>query len=57
MLEPHVDNKPNVFNPVYKIWFYCQRCMNRTEQTFVKDEGIFEVYECPEGHTNKVAVR
>jgi len=40
------------------IWSFCQVCMDRTHQLFVRDEGKFEVYQCEICHIfHKVAVR
>lgn len=39
------------------IWFHCTTCMDRVDQYFKYDDGIYEVYECIFGHQNRVAVR
>jgi len=40
------------------IWFFCAFCMDRSEQEFLYDDGIWEVYECCTcHHVNRVAVR
>lgn len=40
------------------IWFFCAFCMDRQDQQFSHDEGIYEVYICLCcGHENRVAVR
>lgn len=40
------------------IWAYCPTCWIRTEQTFERDEGKFEVYRCMScGTLHRIAVR
>jgi len=40
------------------IWSYCQVCMDRTLQLFLRDEGKFEVYKCETcGVCHQYAVR
>ena len=40
------------------IWFFCSFCMDRQDQEWVRDETIWEVYQCLDcGHENRVAVR
>jgi len=40
------------------IWAYCPTCWTQTEQTFEKEEGIYEYYRCTNcKQLHKVAVR
>ena len=41
-----------------EIWSYCHRCMDRTMQMFIRDEGKYEVYLCDRcKQEHRVAVR
>ena len=54
MIEP----QSNVFNPVFTTWFWCAFCFDRHDMKFLRDEGIYEVYECQHcRRENKKAVR
>ena len=45
-------------NLLRSIWAYCVHCWDRTNQQFIRNEGIFEVYQCETCHNyHKVAVR
>jgi uncharacterized Zn finger protein len=40
------------------IWLFCEICHCDTEYSFIKDDGIFEVYRCLDcGKIVKYAVR
>lgn len=41
-----------------KIWAYCQKCMDRTEQKLVREDARNEHYQCTNcGLTHSYAVR
>jgi hypothetical protein len=45
-------------NALLQIWAYCVNCWDRTQQVWMRDEGIFEVYLCENCKCeHKVAVR
>ena len=56
---PQIQEGSTVFNPVFTLWFYCAAfCWQCQDQKFLRDEGIYEVYECLTCHQeNRVAVR
>ena len=57
-MPPKATGQDSVFNPSYTLWFWCAHCMVRQNQKFIRDDGIYEVYQCSSCHNeNKKAVR
>ena len=55
---PQATQQDNVFNPTYTLWFWCAHCWDRQDQIFIRDDDIFEIYQCCGcGKENKKAVR
>lgn len=43
---------------IIKIFSYCCFCWYATDQVFIRDEGIYEVYKCEQcQHEHRIAVR
>jgi len=41
-----------------RIFSYCTVCWYATSQVFIRDEGIYEVYQCEQCHSeHRIAVR
>ena len=57
-MPPKATGKDSIFNPSYTLWFWCAHCMVRQNQKFIRDDGIYEIYQCTGCHNeNKKAVR